>query len=156
MIREGSKVSYVGEDSLLAVGDVGKVIASVGEGSHVLWATGACTGEIILVPDMDLVTGVKTVVTETIWDGPLVTVAVRDTFDMGGNAALLNALNEEGHLAAFSTFAEEALASVAAKIHTDPSMREALSHLEPEEQDEFISFAAAVLLRDAFGDGDED
>lgn len=153
MIREGKKVSFVGdEDGGLKVGDRGRVLSASGDSSHVLWSTGARSGEVTLVPDLDLVVGSQSQMAyEDTFSGSLVTIAVRDTFDAAGPVGLLNALNEEGHLATFAQYAEEALQSVAARITQDPSMREALSHLEPEEQGEFVTLAASVLLRDAFG-----
>lgn len=153
MFRDGSKVSYVGDDDVLAVGDTAKVLSAASETCHVRWLTGKRTGDISLVANMDLVAMRASAPTayEENFTGPLVTVAVRDTFDTAGPVGLLDALNEEGHLATFAQFAEEALQSVAAKINQDPSIREVLSHLEPEEASEFVSLAASVLLRDAFG-----
>lgn len=153
MIREGAKVSYVGDgEDGLGVGDRGKVLSAEGASSHVRWETGARTGSITLTENMDLVMGAKSQPAYDGFDGPgLVTVAVRDTYDVGGPVALLNALNEEGHLATFARFAESALEQVVGQIRTDPSMREVLSSLEPEEQEPFVTLAASVLLRDAFG-----
>jgi hypothetical protein len=155
MIREGAKVSYVGypDEAGLAVGDRGKVISASGESSHVRWESGTRTGSISLVENMDLVVGASAPArTYDAFEGQsLVTVAVRDTYDAAGPVALLNALNEEGHLATFAAIAESALEQVAAQITQDPSMREVLGHLEPEEQAGFVTLAAGVLLRDAFG-----
>lgn len=156
-MREGAKVSYVGEgDDGLSVGDRGKVLSDERGSSQVLWSTGARTGSITLVEDLDLVVGAKTPPTYDGFDAPgLVSVAVRDTYDTQGPVGLLNALNEEGHLATFASYAEQALESVASQITADPSMREVLAHLEPEEQGSFVTLAASVLLRDAFGGGEE-
>ena len=151
-MREGARVSYVGEDDGLAVGDQGRVLSASGAASHVRWTTGARTGEIVLVNDLDLVANRKPEVTNDGLDAAsLVTLAVRDTFDATGPVGLLNALNEEGHLATFSIYAEQALEFIAAAIRTDASMAEVLANLETEEQSAFISFTASILLRDAFG-----
>ena len=154
MIREGSKVSYVGDGvEGLNVGDTGKVVAASGASSHVRWLTGARTGSVTLVEDLDLVVGGKSAPStyDGLDSGSLVSVAVRDTYDVSGPVGLLNALNEEGHLATFASYAENALESVAASITSDPSMREVLAHLDPDEQGAFVTLAASVLLRDAFG-----
>jgi hypothetical protein len=154
MIREGAKVSYVGDDDDLAVGDRGKVISSAGAStSHVLWATGKRIGQITLVEDADLVSSPKhaAVSYDGLDSGSLVTISVRDTYDSAGEVGLLNALNDEGHLASLSAIAEETVQIVASRLRSDPSMKEVLASLEPEEASEFVTFTASVLLRDAFG-----
>lgn len=154
--REGQRVAYCGDpEAGLDVGDRGKVLSCSTDSSHVLWATGARSGEITLVPNFDLVAsqgGERTY--DDLHTGSLVTIAVRDVWDGQGKVGLLNALNEEGHLATFASIAEEALQRVAATLRTDPSIIEVLGSLEPEEGDEFVTFTAAVLLRDAFGQED--
>lgn len=149
MIREGSKVSYVGESAVRAVGDLGKVLSAAGDSSHVLWAN----GQITLESDADLVTTKRTAAEadHDVLGGSLVHIAVRDTFDASGPVGLLDALNEDGHLATFTAYAEDAMQAVAASIRTDPSMHEVLAHLESEEQAALINLATATLLRDAFG-----
>jgi len=88
----------------------GKVLSDAGIGSHVMWSTGARKGEIVLVPDIDLVqTNGARISYDDCLDSGLVTIAVRETYDSGGAVGLLNALNDEGHLATFSQIAEEAL-----------------------------------------------
>lgn len=154
-IPEGARVSYVGDgDDDLAVGDKGKVLSAAGSGSHVLWSSGARAGDITLTANMDLISSRTVDYDDSLDTGCLVSVAVRETYDRGGEAALLNALNEEGHLATFAPFAEEALQMVASRIREDPSIREVLGQLEPDEGAEFIHLAASVLLRDAFGGGE--
>lgn len=159
MIREGAKVSYVGDgDDDLAVGDRGKVISVAGSSaSHVLWSTGKRLGQITLCDDADLVATPKAAALtyDGLDSGSLVTIAVRDTYDAAGEVGLLNALNDEGHLASLSQIAEEAVQIVASRLRTDPSMTEVLASLEPEEASAFVSFTASVLLRDAFGGTDE-
>lgn len=150
MIAEGSRVSYVGDDGIF-VGDHGKVISNAGTGSHVLWSDGSRAGEITLESDYDLVVtqGAKITYNDSL-DSALVTVAVRETYDTGGSVALLNALNDEGHLASFSTIAEEAMRLVASRIREDPSFTEVLAHLDDEEGADLVGLAASALLRDAF------
>lgn len=155
--REGQRVAFCGDPNAgLQPGDTGKVLSSAETGSHVLWSSGSRTGEVLLVENLDLVASTAAPRTyDDLDSGSLVTIAVRDVYDGQGHIGLLNALNEEGHLATFASIAEEALNTVAASIRQDPSFREVLSHLDPDEGSEFVSLAATVLLRDAFGGGDD-
>lgn len=151
--REGARVSYVGDDAGgPALGDQGRVVAHSGSASHVRWLTGQATGQITLVAHEDLVQPTAArMVDDDLSSGPLVAIAVREVYDETGEVGLLNALAEAGHLAAFSEIAEEALGFVQGKVASDPSVAEALSHLESNEQMEVLSFLTAALLRDAFG-----
>lgn len=152
---EGQRVSYVGDtDNGLSVGDRGKVVSSDGNASHVLWMTGAKAGEIVLHDHFDLV--VSSNLPTDNFDSGLVSFSVRQTFERYGSVGLLNALNEEGHLATFTDIAEDAVTMVASRIRQDPSFQEVLGHLEPEEGDDVVVLAASVLLRDAFGFGEEE
>jgi hypothetical protein len=157
MIAEGAQVSYVGDDDDLEVGDTGKVLSDAGMGSHVLWSTGKKSGEITLVHDIELVqTEGARISYDDSFESGLVSVAVREVYDLGGSVALLNALNDEGHLATFAQIAEEAMALVTSRIREDLSMVEVLSALDPDEGSEFVALATTALLRDAFsGDGEE-
>lgn len=155
--REGQRVAFCGDpDAGLQPGDRGKVLSSAGQASHVMWATGARAGEILLVGNLDLVASQQAPVSyDDLDSGSLVSIAVRDTYDGAGPVGLLNALNEEGHLATFATIAEEAMQAVAKRIRQDPSITEVLAVLDPEEGAEFVSLATSVLLRDAFTQADE-
>lgn len=154
--REGQRVAFCGDpDAGLQPGDRGKVLSSEGSASHVLWATGSRSGEILLVGNLDLVASHQTYAYDSLDSGVLVTIAVRDTFEDAGSPGLLNALNEEGHLTSFASIADEVMQAVAARIRQDPSIAEVLAVLDPEEGAEFVSLATSVLLRDAFTQADE-
>jgi hypothetical protein len=158
VIAEGATVSYVGHQrDDLAIGDRGRVLSDAGSGSYVMWSTGKLVGQITLEPDMDLVAsnGARIVYNDS-FDTGLVTIAVRDTYDTAGPAGLLNALNDEGHLASFPQIAEEAVRHVASRIREDPSIAEVLANLDPEEGADFVGLAATALLRDAFGPEDSE
>lgn len=150
---EGGKVAYVGDGGDdLAIGDEGKVLSAGTTGSHVMWSTGARQGQVTLTHNADLVMqGRATAGYEHGFDAGLVSVAVRDVYATGGAKRLLAALNQEGHLAAMTALAEEALQGLCARIRTDPSMREVLAVLEPDEGAEVVSLAATALLREAAG-----
>lgn len=155
--REGQRVAYCGDgDHGLQVGDRGKVLSAAGNHSHVMWTTGARSGEVTLTDNLGLVTSTHAAQTYDDLDaGSLVTIAVRDVYDNEGGVGLLNALNEEGHLATFAPIAEDAVSMVAGRIRQDPSIQEVLAHLDPDEGDEFVVFAASILLRDSFGGGED-
>lgn len=150
---EGEVVAYAGEgDDGLAVDDRGKVLSAAGSGSHVMWSTGQRAGEITLTSNMDLIALRRPAVRDDSFESSgIVAFAVRDTYDRRGEAGLVNALIEEGHFATLVPVAEEALQLVSSRLREDPSMREVLGQLDPEEGAEFIYLAASVLLRDSFG-----
>lgn len=151
-LGDGARVAYAGDgDDGLSVDDRGKVLSAGMSGSHVLWSTGSRTGEITLTANHDLVPveGAR-IVYDDLDSGCLVTFAVRDVHNRRGAAGLLNAMNDEGHLATTAALAEEALALVATRLRQDPSFKEVLAQLEPDDGAEFVTFAAAVILRDAF------
>lgn len=151
-IREGSRVAYVGPgDHGLEPGDRGKVVSSDGDASHVLWSTGVQAGSILFHDNYDIVVQGRQDYDEDLYGAPLVSTAVAETFDRYGPTGLLNALNEEGHLAVFAPIAEEAFAAVVSRIRTEPAFLEVIAQLGDEDGEEVISLAALALLRDAFG-----
>lgn len=159
MNLEGRTVSYVGDPRAdLAVGDRGRVLSSNGDCCHVMWATGASTGQVSLLPVDEVVVGRRQAAsapTDPLEDSlavpSLSAVAVVETFDAEGPAGLLNALAEAGMLASFAQIAEEAVTHVAARLCQDEEFRAVLGQLDPEDGSELVSLASAVLLRDAFG-----
>lgn len=155
--REGQRVAYVGDGGNdLKPGDRGKVLSAEAGAAHVLWMSGEQTGSIIFHDNYDLVAQSSDSSYDTDFYGsPLVTTAVRKVYDKGGSVGLLNALNEEGHLAVFTPIAEEAMSIVAARIKEEPAFIEVFNHLDSEEADGFVNLASWVLLRDAFSEEDE-
>jgi hypothetical protein len=151
--REGEYVAYVGEgDDDLAVDDRGKVLSAAGMGSHVLWSTGKRAGEITLTRNHDLVVRRAARYDDDLDSGVLVSIAVRDVYDRQGDRGLLRALADEGHFACFTPVAVEAVRLVAQRLREDPSIKEVLAHLDPDEGAEFVGKAAGLLLRDALSE----
>lgn len=161
MIREGSKVTYVGAPAPqgfdLSVGDQGRVLADVGSGAHVVWTTGGMKGSTTLVAYDDLVPVGKSSSVEASLDdslddgamtGPLEYTAVRSAYDEQGPGGLLAALVDTGVLTSLSAYAEDALATTASKIRHDPAMASVLGSLDGDEQDSFMSYLASALLHD--------
>jgi hypothetical protein len=151
-IPEGERVAYIGEPTdTLSVDDRGRVVQAAGKGSHVQWATGAAKGSITLESNADLVSMRREVREgDDDLDGPLVTFAVRDTYERQGVTGLLNALNRDGHLAFFEGLAVEAVEMISSSIQTDPSFRPVLAQLSPGEAQDLVALATSTLLRDAF------
>jgi hypothetical protein len=155
VLREGSRVSYVGPPSdRLAMGDQGRLLSVSGSVGHVMWESGACQGQTSAHYDIDLATtgsqGVQASIEDSLEVGGLVTFAVRDAYDTGGEVGVLNALAESGHLASFGDIAEEALTLVSTRIRRDASFQAVLADLDPEEAEGVLRLASACLIRDAF------
>lgn len=154
--REGQKVAYVGDgDHGLAPGDRGKVLSSEPGAAHVLWMSGAQQGGTLFHTNYDLVAHEAEAYDTDFYGAPLVTTAVRDTFDREGPEGLLNALNEEGHLATFGSHVEEAIAMVSSRIRQEPAFIEIMAELDVDEGEEVLSMATFALLVDAFGEGED-
>jgi hypothetical protein len=147
-IREGARVAYIGYGvGGLAVGDEGVVLALAGSGSHVRWATGAAMGRTSLVHNDDLVPqGVDP--SEVAFETPLVSISVRKVFDTFGSVGVVNALAEEGHLTPLVDVVDESISMIAGRVREDPSVKEALGHLEPSEQAEVVATMVTALLRE--------
>lgn len=156
-LRDGQQVSYVGMPvDGHAIGDRGQALSVAGDSAHVMWSTGARTGQVELIHSDDLVGHGAGRVAGSVFDDSMatagmVTFAVRDTYDIGGPNALLDAMNDGGHLASLEAIAEDALAHVAAQVRSDPAFQAVLAQLDEREGAEFVTLTATAVLRDAFG-----
>ena len=150
---EGSQVSYVGPlERGLEIGDRGKILSDDGMAAHVLWMSGSLRGQVTLTDHMDIVVAAEhTPEVDDSLEGPLVTTAVRETYAYGGVDGLLDALEDEGHLAVFQPIVEEAIQMVAARLRQDVAFREVMDQLDGADGEEFLEHATFALLRDAFG-----
>lgn len=162
-MRDGQRVSYIGDGrDGLNLGDKGQVLVVEGRGSHVLWSTGARSGEVDLIDNFDLAAQGKgqTVASfdpeqdDSLEVGGLHTTAVRDLYDADGEAGVLNWMVNAGHTASFQAVAEEAHSFIVARLRQDPSFQAVANNLDEEEHESVIRLAASVLLRDAFGEGE--
>lgn len=162
MIREGTKVVYTGNGghpSDPATGDGGRVLLASGDVCHVMWSVGAQTGLVTAHYDSDLVAlsaeaGID--LDDSLEVGGLVAFSARHTFDLGGRVAVLNEMAALGHLTSFADIAEEALATVSARVRLDPLFRSAVAGLEEDEAESVVRLAATCLIRDAFDADAED
>lgn len=161
-MRDGQRVSYIGEPrDGMEMGDRGQVLACDSHASHVMWSTGAKTGQVLLMDNLDITpAGSRTTAASVVDDGlddsldvgSLGVTAAREWFDDQGEVGVLNAMAEAGHLSSFAAIAEEARDLVAGRIRTDPSMRAVVAQLDDEEGEAVIRLATVALLRDAFGE----
>lgn len=153
---EGRRVQFVGDAEGLALGEVGRLLSAGPTHSHIRWNSGPKKGSISLIPNDDLVPFRAAVgeigeeVDDDLETGTLVTVSAREVVDEGGIPALLNTMVIEGHLSTFGPAVDEAVGLLAAKLRTDPSMREVLAELEEDEGEALIYRATQTLLRSAF------
>lgn len=156
-MRESARVAYTGTDwDGITLGDQGTVISADGSVNHVLWATGARTGQVVPVYDYDLSQiggrSASAVLEDSLEVGSLTAFAAREVYDDGGEVAVLNQMVDHGHLAAFADIAERAISMVSSEIRQDPSMRAVLAQLDEEEGESVLRLASACLIRDAFGE----
>lgn len=156
MISEGASVRYIGDgfgrEAGLVLDDQGKVVASTPTHSHVSWRTGALSGQVVLISNMDLVVAREATVTDDALDGKLVTISARQAYEAGGARRLLSVLSSSGHTTGFASIAEEVFSLVASRIRQDPSFRLVLAELGDDEASDLVSLASASLLRDAFSE----
>lgn len=154
MLRDGMKVAYVGHPADgLDIGDEGVVMQAGSTGSHVKWRTGGRRDQIELVANDELVAhndAAESLVSDSLEGG--LGLDVQSAYERKGVVGVLNKLAEEGHCAAFETYAEEAMRLMATRIRQDPSFVEVLASLEPEDGEALVDHAMRTLVRDAFGD----
>lgn len=160
MLREGAAVSYCGDVGVNrpAIGDTGQVLVTAGDSAHVMWTSGARVHQVDFVNVNDVAparnarqASVASEMDDSLAFGPMVTVAVRDTYDEQGPDGLLTALNEAGHLAGLVDIADHALSAVTAQIRQDEAMASVLANLDEAEADQFLSMTALALMRESFG-----
>lgn len=155
MLREGQVVAYTGYRSRDGeqLGDTGRLI-SVDPDNGVIgvhWDSGritSCYDHEVAAQSR----GAFASLDDSLDVGGLVTFAARDAYDEGGSPGVVNALVDGGHLATFQDIAEEALALVASRVRSDPSIRAVTAQLDDEEGEAVVRLASAALIRDAFSD----
>ncbi len=161
MMSEGSRVVYVGDDPMVGVGTQGKILSHGGTGyEHVQWASGSRMGTVDPIAVEDLIPHRGTTVAGIAAPGfedslgyeSTLHVAVRDTYDDLGEDGLLNALDEAGHIATLSAYADDALMAFASRVRQDPDFSHILSHLDDQEAEGLVSRVVSHLLQNDRGD----
>lgn len=164
MIVEGQSVSYVGDDPMIGVGTRGSVLSVSGSSVHVQWQAGVRVSEIDLIPVDDLIPYRRTVLAEdspaaqieqSFEVAPLISVAVRETYEDQGPEGVVAALDEAGHLSMLSEYANEAVGYVAMRIRQDPTFQIVLAHLDESEGEALAQTVASALIAEYVTYGEE-
>lgn len=152
MFFDGQTVSYVGEPygDTPTIGDIGIVVSAGHTASHVKWTTGPRKDTFTEMPHHEIVAATNL---DPLHANTLVTFAVTEVHETRGILGIIASLSEEGHLGGFDQIAEDALAFVASRVRSDPSIQEVLASLPLEDGDDLVSVASVTLLADAFGRG---
>ena len=157
-MNEGGLVAYCGDDQMIGVGTLGRVLSSAGSYQHVMWTQGSRKDEVDLVPTEDIVPAQKQAprvaasvadqFSDSISDPGMVAIAVRETYEEHGEEGLVAALAEAGHLATYTGYAHEAIATVAARLREDPTFAHVLAQLDDFEAQSLLSRVAVSLLKE--------
>jgi hypothetical protein len=151
-IRDGAVVAYVGDDARtgLNVNDQGKVLMAEGSASHVKFATGPRAGDIVFLPNFDLVAVGKDAskIDESVLEGLQVTAAA-EIFATTGASGILEALDGEGHLAVLDVALDDVLAFLAQRVRQDPAFAAVLAQLDDYEGDAVVHLACTKVLHQA-------
>lgn len=162
-LPDGSPVSYIGDGrDGRSLGERGQILTTAGRTAHVKWADGAITPHDVadIAPTnargvQRAAVAVRDDFADSLEVGPIVATGLRATFDIEGEAGVINVLASAGHLVGFQAIAEDVQAYVEQRIRQDGNFREAARQLDEDEIDSVARVASLVLLRDAFGTVDE-
>jgi hypothetical protein len=161
-MHDGQRVSYIGPPNEgLVLGDHGSVLLAADHASHVIWQTGSLKGQVTLVEHDDLTPLGRKQATiddgleDSLDVGSISITSAREVYEAEGEEGILNRMAQDGHLACFAAIAQEAQDLITTRIRNDPSFRALASHLDDDETESVIALGASVLLRDAFGVGED-
>lgn len=157
-LREGSHASYVGHlvDDL-EVGDRCLVLSCERNYSHVKWVTGSKTGTYDRVDNDSLVADRAPArfddeFTFESFSNRLVNVACREVLEKRGQAALLRAVSQDGHLADVSATAVRMIASLRQVLSEDDSWGEVVEDLAQGDAVEFERYAFRQIVERALNE----
>ncbi len=153
MIAEGQSVKYAGDDPFTEVGTKGKVIALSGSLAHVQWQEGAKRNQVEGVEIEDLVPN-RRAAAATVETPLLTTSMIREAADEEGIPAVIDMLDDSGHLATLAPYAAEAIGFLGAQLRTDESFRSVLAAIDPSDVDALVERTATVLLASQVTEGD--
>jgi hypothetical protein len=162
-LHEGSRVSYIGDGhDGRALGEHGRLLAITGRSGHVKWEDRTITlvDLVDVAPLSSTAAAARPPADDDLADsldvGPVQAFGVRGVYETEGTPGVLNVLASTGQLTGFASIAEDTRLFAEGQVRQDPELSRVAAQLDPEEADELISTATAVLLRDAFGvlDGD--
>lgn len=149
MIREGQRVSYIGDDTDIEIGSVGRVLVATRNDYHVMWETGPKKNQVDMVIEADLVPdGHRTAANTSVFEGVLVDIPVREVYASSGASGLLRSLANAGHASEMPDIAERIVQHAATLVRSDTSMREVIAQLG-DDADDFVIYTVANLLTQA-------
>jgi hypothetical protein len=162
-LHEGARVSYIGDGhDGRALGEHGRLLAITGRSGHVKWEDRTIT--LVDLNDVAALSPSTAAarppadddLADSLDVGPVRSFGVRGVYEVDGTSGVLSALASTGQLTGFASIAEDTRLFAEGRVRQDPELSRAAAQLDPEEADELIAMATAVLLRDAFGalDGD--
>lgn len=155
---DGEMVEFIGpeqRDLPLRTGDRGRMLTCEASYGHVQWLEGGCAGQVLPhdYDDLNPTGGRDQVVQASLNDSlevaSLISLAsAQDAYDAMGDQGLVSHLASGGHLASYSSLAEEALLQIVAGLRLDPVLRQLTSTMDPDEADEVYRTAAMSLISD--------
>jgi len=164
-MHDGGQVIYTGpeRDGLLP-GVRGRVLSCTALYGHVQWEEGPRAGTVELLSVEDLATpgirsgaayqgSVGASLNDSLEVGSLVSLAsAEEAYDAMGSEGLISHLTAGGHLAAYSSMAEEVMQTLIAGLQQDPVLHQLTALMDPEEAEEIFRRTATLLLIDNSGD----
>jgi hypothetical protein len=161
-IPDGAPVSYVGDGhDGRAIGERGQLLTTSGRVAHVKWADGAITPHDVedVAPARASHGAARALVRDELEDsldvGPVMHTGIRATYEVDGEAGVLNALASAGQLGGLQGIAEEVVTFTEQRIRQTGALHAVAGQLDEDEIDSVTRLAALVLLRDAFEQVDE-
>lgn len=152
-MHDGLPVTYSGTPGPLQPGDEGTVLTTEATYAHVLWRTGALTGQVTPQSHDELEPAVVRSHIEASLDdslevGSLQVTSARDAYDEGGPAAVLDQLAFQGQLAMLMDDAQQTYAQFVAQVRTSPYLAHLTAQLDEGELETVVQTTSAALLRE--------
>ena len=148
MLREGVAASYIGpERGGLMQGDRCWVVSDEGTCLHVRWTSGALEGNFAMLREPELAIDQMPVDDEFGFETAhmAVTVNCAAVLDRGGELALFEALQAEGHMDGLEEQAIQAVASIRSWMDSDPTWATIQDSLGDDAEPVLRSVLAAAL-----------
>lgn len=145
---DGTDVSYDGPDRTggPSRGDVGRVLVADNQAAHVMWTTGAISGQVTLVEHADLESAEPKMPTA----GETVREHLGHSLDYTTTPEeVLASMDADGGLDRLSMISDEVVEWVASRLRGLGSFRERLASLETTDGNDVVIAATRRVLADA-------
>lgn len=151
---EGSEVVYVGDDSIIGLGSRAQVLANAGNASHVRFSEGQAQGQVTMVANLDIVpvgryNSVESDLHDSITDGTLMALSVREVYATVGEKGLLASLREDGYLDFCANLSQTTRLQVIQALRRDPAIAKVLDQLSIESGNSMLQSLSSLVLRNA-------